>query len=68
MALNEQVGGEHYKQFKIQPAEFCHVNKITYCESNVIKYVCRHRQKNGEEDLKKAKHYIDILLELEYGS
>jgi len=66
-ALDTQVGGNHYKRFKIQPIEFCQKNKLPYCESNVIKYVCRHSFKNGREDLEKAKHCIDLLIQMEYG-
>jgi hypothetical protein len=66
-ALDKQEGGNHYKHFKIQPVEFCQVNKLPYCESNVIKYVTRHANKNGLEDLKKAKHYIELLMEIDYG-
>lgn len=66
-ALEIQEGGDHYKDMGIQPVEFIHGNQIPYLEGNVIKYVVRHRLKNGVEDLKKAKHYLDILLELEYG-
>lgn len=65
-ALNKQIGGNHYKQFKIQPVEFCQINELNHCESNIIKYVCRHKFKNGIQDLEKAKHYIDLLIELEY--
>lgn len=65
-ALEKQEGGSHYKDFSIQPIEFIHVNGIPYIEGNVIKYICRHRQKNGLEDLLKAKHYIDLLIQLEY--
>jgi hypothetical protein len=64
---DSQVGGNHYKDMKIQPAEFIHVNKIGFLEGNVIKYVCRHSAKNGKADLLKARHYIDLLLEWEYG-
>lgn len=66
-ALDTQVGGNHYKSFKIQPVEFCQINKLDYCTSNVIKYVCRHAFKNGLQDLEKAKHYIDLLIQMEYG-
>lgn len=66
-ALNEQVGGEHYKRFKIQPVEFTHANNIPAIEASVIWYVCRHREKNGAEDLDKAIHFLRILKELEYG-
>ena len=67
-ALDTQISGDHYKRFVIQPVEFCQKNKLNYCEANVIKYVCRHRNKNGKEDLQKAKHYIDLLIQLEYVS
>ena len=66
-ALDVQPGGSHYKDMKIQPVEFIHANNIPYFEGNVIKYVCRHRNKNGLQDLEKAKHYIELLIELEYG-
>lgn len=66
-ALDIQVGGNHYKDLKIQPIEFIHANDIPFCEANAIKYLCRHRNKNGKQDLLKAKHYIDLLIQLEYG-
>ena len=62
-AFDEQVGGAHYKQMKIQPTEYIIANDIPFCEGNVIKYVTRWRGKNGVEDLKKAEHYIKILIE-----
>lgn len=52
----------HYEQFKIQPAVFIGENNIGYFEGNVIKYVCRYQKKNGIEDLKKAKHYLEMLI------
>jgi hypothetical protein len=64
-ALDVQIGGSHYKDFKIQPIEFIHANNLPYCEANVIKYVSRWKTKNGLADLLKAKHYIDLLIELE---
>lgn len=67
-ALETQVGGSHYKNFKIQPVEFIHQNGIGYMAGNVIKYVSRYREKNGIEDLKKARHYIDMLIEFEQKS
>jgi len=66
-ALGRQVGGNHYKDYAIQPAEFCQRNKIPFCEATAIKYLCRHRNKAGKQDLEKAKHFIDILIDLEYG-
>ena len=65
-ALDVQMGGTHYKDLPIQPVEFITKNNIPFCEGNAIKYLCRHRSKNGKEDLLKAKHYIDLLIEMEY--
>jgi len=65
--LNKQVAGNHYKDMVIQPVQYCQQNKLNYCESNVIKYVSRHRNKNGKQDLLKARHMIDLLIQLEYG-
>lgn len=64
---NGQVGGNHYSKYEIQPTYFLHQNGIGFLEGNVIKYAIRHRDKNGAQDLLKAKHYIDLLLEWEYG-
>ena len=64
-ALDEQIGGSHYKDFKIQPLEFFMVNSIPFAEASVIKYVCRWRKKNGVEDLKKARHLLDVMIEHE---
>ena len=66
-ALNAQVGGDHYKKLAIQPVEYIHANGIGYFEGNVIKYVTRWRDKGGIADLLKARHYIDMLIELESG-
>lgn len=63
--LNTQVAGDHYKKLKIQPVEYIHANNIGYFEGNVIKYVSRWRDKNGVTDLEKAKHYIELLIEME---
>ena len=60
-----QVGGNHYAKYAIQPTEYIIKNKLNFCEGNVIKYVSRWRDKGGVEDLKKAKHYIDMLIETE---
>ena len=64
-ALKTQVSGDHYKGMAIQPVEFIYSNGIGYMEGNVIKYVSRWRSKGGIADLEKAKHYIDLLIELE---
>lgn len=60
-ALDIQVGGDHYKKYTIQPAEFCHKNKIPYLEATAIKYLCRWRDKGGIQDLDKAIHFIELL-------
>lgn len=57
-----QIGGDHYKT-KIQPIEFIMENNIGFVEGNIIKYIHRYKFKNGLEDLKKARHYIDFLIE-----
>jgi len=66
-ALNDQVGGTHYANMNIQPAEFIVFNEIGFLEGNVIKYICRHQNKNGADDIKKAMHYCELLLQMEYG-
>lgn len=66
-AMQGQVGGNHYSKMAIQPIEFINANNLSYMQGNVIKYICRYKDKNGIEDLKKARHYIDMILEKEYG-
>lgn len=63
--LKTQVGGDHYKRLKLQPIEYIIANNLNFVEGNVIKYVTRHSLKSGLEDLKKALHYIQILIEIE---
>ena len=65
-ALDTQVGGDHYKKYPIQPTEYCQRNRLNWCESNVVAYVTRHQDKGGREDIKKAIHYLELLLELDY--
>lgn len=64
-SLNKQVAGDHYKDLPIQPVEYIYANALGYFEGNVVKYVSRWRKKNGIADLEKAKHYIELLIELE---
>ena len=64
-ALDVQIGGGHYKGMKIQPVEYIHANNIPFIEGAVIKYVSRWRTKGGIEDVKKARHFLDLLIELE---
>ena len=61
-----QVGGNHYQTMKIQPAEFINKNEMKFAEGNAIKYICRHVNKGGLQDLEKAKHYIDMIIERDY--
>ena len=63
---NKQIGGSHYKKMKIQPSQFVIENELLYPEGCVIKYIIRHRLKNGKEDLLKAKHFIDMIIERDY--
>jgi hypothetical protein len=65
--LLKQHGGTHYKSCAIQPIEYIFANNLGYCEGNVVKYVSRHKLKGGSEDIKKAIHYLELLLEQEYG-
>ena len=62
-ALEVQEGGDHYKRMKIQPVQYIMANNIGFIEGSVIKYVSRWRNKNGLQDLKKARHFLDILIE-----
>jgi len=64
--LKWQVGGEHYKKYKIQPIEYIHANGLPYLEAAVVKYVTRHRDKGGAQDLRKALHCLQLLMKLEY--
>ena len=65
-ASNQQVGGVHYKDMPIQPSEFVYRNRLDWLQGNAIKYICRHKMKGGKQDLLKAKHCIDMLIEWEY--
>ena len=64
---NKQIGGRHYKDMAMQPSEFINKNKLQFAEGNAIKYICRHAHKGEVEDLEKAKHYIDMIIERDYG-
>lgn len=66
-ALDVQEGGNHYKDLKIQPIEYIHANGLDFFQANVVKYVTRHKAKNGEQDIRKAIHYLNLILELQYG-
>lgn len=64
-AQASQVGGSHYSAMKIQPFAYIHANGLGFAEGCVVKYVSRWRNKNGVEDLKKARHFLDMLIEAE---
>jgi hypothetical protein len=64
----KQVGGSHYKKYKIQPSIFINDNKILFAEGNAIKYICRHQDKGGKQDLLKAIHYIQMIIERDYNN
>ena len=63
----KQIGGKHYIKYKIQPSKFVVENKLLYPEGCVIKYILRHQDKGGKQDLLKAKHFIDMIIERDYG-
>ena len=63
---DKQIGGDHYKDYKIQPSVFINGNKLLFAEGNAIKYICRHSAKGKEEDIKKAIHYLEMILERDY--
>lgn len=64
--LKKQVGGDHYKKLVIQPVEYCHKNQMGSIESGVVKYVTRHKFKGGKQDLLKAIHLLEMLIEFDY--
>ena len=65
-AYDKQIGGSHYRSLQIQPSKFVIENELLFPEGNVIKYICRHRFKNGKEDLLKAIHFIEMIIERDY--
>ncbi len=64
-AIKRQVGGCHYSRYVIQPVDFIIANNLDWCEANVVKYITRWKDKNGVEDLRKAQHYLEMLIERE---
>lgn len=63
----KQEGGSHYTKSSIQPVDYIHANKLNFFEGNVVKYVTRHKAKNKAEDIRKAIHYLEMILKYEYG-
>jgi len=66
MIFSKQVGGSHYRKYKIQPSKFINDNKILFAEGNAIKYICRHQDKGKKQDLLKAIHYIEMIIQRDY--
>jgi len=67
-ALKKEVGGNHYLSFEIQPVEFICKNNLGFLEGCIVKRVCRYKNKNGIEDLRKARHELELLAEFEYNT
>ena len=65
-ASDKQVGGTHYKDMIVQPAEFINKNKLLFAEGNAIKYICRHKAKGKLQDVEKAIHYLEMIIERDY--
>jgi|TARA_S200002703_G_scaffold156060_1_gene160999 hypothetical protein len=62
----KQIGGDHYKKYKIQPITFILENELGFCEGNIVKYICRYKQKGKEQDLNKIIHYVELLKSKHY--
>ena len=63
---DKQIGGKHYQNFKIQPSKFVVENRLLFPEGCAIKYICRHSFKGKKEDLLKAIHFIEMMIERDY--
>lgn len=66
-ATEQQVGGDHYAKLAIQPVDFIMANELDFLAANVVKYVVRHKAKNGAQDVRKAIHYCQMILQMQYG-
>ena len=66
-ATSKQIGGDHYKNCAIQPIDYIVKNNLDFLEGNIVKYITRHKTKNGIEDIKKVIHYAELILEKKYG-
>jgi hypothetical protein len=67
MEEKRQVGGDHYEKCRIMPTTYIRANNLDFFEGNIVKYVTRHKDKNGAEDIKKVIHYAEMILEDVYG-
>ena len=65
-AYKKQVGGSHYRDMKIQPSQFINENKLPFAEGSAIKYICRPAAKGKEQDIHKALHYLEMIIERAY--
>ena len=65
-AYKKQIGGSHYKSMVLQPSEFINKNRLQFAEGSAIKYICRHAAKGKQEDIQKAIHYLEMILERDY--
>ena len=65
MQKSKQVGGNHYESLPIQPTDYIHHNGLGFIAGNIVKYVTRYKFKNGLEDLRKAQHYLNQLIDYE---
>ena len=65
-AYKKQIGGSHYKSMVMQPSEFINKNRLPFAEGSAIKYICRHAAKGKEQDIHKAMHYLEMILERDY--
>ena len=65
-SYDKQIGGKHNQKYVIQPTKFVIENKLLYPEGCAIKYIIRHQDKNGKEDLLKAIHFIEMIIERDY--
>ena len=63
---DKQHGGSHYQKYKIQPSKLVVENELLYPEGWAIKYIIRHRDKNGKEDILKAIHFLEMIIERDY--
>ena len=67
-SYDKQIGGSHYQGFVIQPSKFVIENNLLFPEGSAIKYICRHSKKARKQDLLKAIHFIEMIIERDYGS
>ena len=65
-AYKKQIGGSHYQNMVMQPSEFINKNKLPFAEGSAIKYICRHAAKGKQEDIHKAIHYLEMILDRDY--